>query len=193
MGVGAPLGLMGVVALPRVFVFRVSLEDPHPIPWIRVKLSCAMGDALYPDPQWRRLSSIWEEYYPLVGLDPARRELFAVLEAMMPTFIDVILTHRPLALRGTSLGRALLRPERSASRLRACFDGWRLSPGRMLRAPPALVFAATSQARADGKLSPHEEGHLLSTLLTRWAVQSAHSNTPIFAEQDSARGIALAT
>ena len=40
------LGLIGVVSLPRAFVFRLNLDDPHPVPWIRVKLSCAMGQAL---------------------------------------------------------------------------------------------------------------------------------------------------
>src|SRR5262249_22861091 len=55
-GVGSTLGLIGVVSLPRPFVFRLNIDDPHPIPWIRVKLSAAIGDALYPHPQWRRLS-----------------------------------------------------------------------------------------------------------------------------------------
>ena len=59
------LGLMGIVSLPRVFVFRVSADDQHPIPWIRVKLSCAIGDALYPDPQWRQMAALWDQLYPV--------------------------------------------------------------------------------------------------------------------------------
>ena len=41
---------------------RVSaqLDDPHPAPWLRVKLSAAMGDALYPHPQWQRFGAMWE-------------------------------------------------------------------------------------------------------------------------------------
>jgi len=50
VGVTSTLGLMGVVSLPRAFVFRLTIDDPHPAPWIRVKLSCAMGQALYPHP-----------------------------------------------------------------------------------------------------------------------------------------------
>ena len=46
IGVVSTLGLIGVVSLPRPFVFRINVDDPHPIPWIRVKLSCAIGDAL---------------------------------------------------------------------------------------------------------------------------------------------------
>ena len=41
----AGTGLMAVVSLPRPFVFRLDMEDPHPFPWIRVKLSIAMGHA----------------------------------------------------------------------------------------------------------------------------------------------------
>ena len=54
LGVSSTMGLKGVVSLPRPFVFRLNVDDPHPVPWIRVKLSCAMGDALYPHPQWAR-------------------------------------------------------------------------------------------------------------------------------------------
>jgi len=47
LGIGSTLGLMGVVSLPSWFVFRINIDDPHPIPWIRVRLSCAIGAALY--------------------------------------------------------------------------------------------------------------------------------------------------
>ena len=48
LGISATLGLMSVVGLPRPFMFRLNLDDPHPTPWIRVRLSCAMGMAMYP-------------------------------------------------------------------------------------------------------------------------------------------------
>ena len=59
VGIGSTLGLIGLVSLPRGFVFRPSDDDPHPMPWVRVLLSCAIGDRLYPDPQWRRLAATW--------------------------------------------------------------------------------------------------------------------------------------
>jgi hypothetical protein len=43
-----PWKLMSVVSLPRAFVFRVNADDPHPSPWIRVKLSVALGRPFYP-------------------------------------------------------------------------------------------------------------------------------------------------
>ena len=67
-------GLMAVVSLPRAFVFRVNVDDPHPFPWARVKLSCALGRALFRDPQWGRLSRLWDSFYPTAGLDDARRD-----------------------------------------------------------------------------------------------------------------------
>ena len=60
VGIGATMGLMGVVSLPRAFVFRLDPRDPHPMPWIRVKLSVALGHALYPQPAWEQLGNLWE-------------------------------------------------------------------------------------------------------------------------------------
>ncbi|OEZ68102.1 hypothetical protein JAB5_51570 [Janthinobacterium sp. HH103] len=71
VGVAATLGLIGVVSLPRVFVFRLNIDDPHPVPWLRVRLSCAMGRALYPHPQWDRLEQLWLSYYPLTAAGAA--------------------------------------------------------------------------------------------------------------------------
>ena len=64
VGVVSTLGLIGVVSLPRPFVFRINVDDPHPAPWIRVKLSCAIGDGLYPHPQWKRIADLWEILLP---------------------------------------------------------------------------------------------------------------------------------
>ena len=64
VGVSSTMGLIGLVSLPRAFVFRMTPDDPHPFPWIRVQLSCAFGEALYPDPQWRQLAGVWASFYP---------------------------------------------------------------------------------------------------------------------------------
>jgi hypothetical protein len=48
VGIASTLGLIAVVSLPRAFVFRIEQQDPHPAPWIRVLLSCAIGETLYP-------------------------------------------------------------------------------------------------------------------------------------------------
>jgi hypothetical protein len=172
VGVGSTLGLIGVVSLPRVFVFRGSLGDPHPIPWIRVKLSCAIGRALYPHPQWDRLANLWESFYPLVGLDKEPRRLLVNLEAGMPGFVEALVNHRPAALRGASLLEVMAVKERQPERLAAYYRSWRTAPARMWATPPALAFAVIGQARADGQMSPEEESSMLANLLTHWALRS---------------------
>jgi hypothetical protein len=171
VGVGSTLGLMGVVALPRAFVFRLSLADPHPIPWIRVKLSCAMGDALYPHRQWRMLANIWERYYPLSGLSEERQRLFRYIEDSIPSFVSLLAQHRPRSLRGQSLAEVMAFADRQPAQLQQRFEEWRLKPGGMQQAPPSLVFAVIGQARADGQLSPEQESDWLGRLLPHWALR----------------------
>jgi len=173
IGIAAPLGLLAVVSLPRAFVFRVNVDDPHPIPWIRVKLSCAMGEALYPHPQWARLSSTWEQLYPLNGLDREKRKLLAVLQANIPGFVAVLIHHRPRSLRGRSLQEAMAVQERQPARLKEYFDAWRNASVDLRHVSPSLVFAVIGQARADGKINPEGESRLLADLLTYWALHSA--------------------
>jgi hypothetical protein len=173
VGVASTLGLIGVVSLPRFFVFRLNVDDPHPTPWLRVKLSCAIGAALYPHPQWARLSQLWDAFYPLEGLDEDRRELFLDLQASIPAFVSVLINHRPAALRGRSLIDVMDVHIRQPARLAAYFRAWRGDLDRMSAAPPSLVFAVIGQARMDGTLSPEAESRLLMKLLTSWAMRRA--------------------
>jgi hypothetical protein len=172
VGVASTLGLIGVVSLPRPFVFRINVDDPHPTPWIRVKLSCAIGDALYPHPQWRKVAELWGSYYPLTELDDERRRLITLLEGSIPEFVSVLVNHRPESLRGRSLGGAMGTEERSPARLTTFFGTWNKAPAQMYRAPPSLTFAVLGQAKADGRLSPEDESDLLAKLLTYWAMRS---------------------
>jgi len=172
VGVVSTLGLIGVVSLPRPFVFRLNFDDPHPIPWIRVKLSCAVGNALYPHPQWQKVAELWEAYYPVNELDTERRQLIARIERSVPEFVSMLINHRPRSLRGRSLSEAMSTSERSPARLTALFAAWNNAPTQMYRAPPSLTFAVLGQAKADGKLSPEDESELLGKLLTYWAMRS---------------------
>ena len=172
LGVSSTMGLKGVVSLPRPFVFRLNIDDPHPVPWIRVKLSCAMGDALYPHPQWARLADLWEQLYPVDTLDPERRNLLAQLQESMPGLVTLIVNHRPKALRGRSVAEALGVSSRQPARLTALFAAWNRAPEHMYRTSPSLVFAVLGQASADGQLTPEEESALLAKLLTHWALRS---------------------
>src|SRR5207247_8331482 len=100
------------------FVFRINADDPHPAPWVRVKLSCAVGEALYPHPQWPRLAALWEAMYPRASLNANRRALFDALERTLPRFVACLAAHRPAALRGRSLAEVMPLRERDPQRLR---------------------------------------------------------------------------
>jgi hypothetical protein len=173
VGVGSTLGLMAVLSLPKPFVFRLDPEDPHPIPWLRVKASCAFGELLYPHPQWQRLAKVWEALYPPAGVPPEVRDVIARCEGALPELAELIGEHRPGSLRGNALGDVLaadhLRPERLQQQLAI----WRAQPKLVETAGPCHVFAVLGQARADGKLTPENEARVLSRLLTYWALKSS--------------------
>lgn len=172
IGAGATLGLISVVSLPRPFVFRINLDDPHPTPWLRVKLSAAMGQALYPHQQWNRFAAMWEELYPLDGLDDPRMALLRRLEAQLPAFVTLLVNHRPMRLGGRSLPEVLDTVAHTPVRLSALFTHWLVAPAAMYRARPTTVFAVLGQAVADGRLSPEDESTLVGKLLTFWALKT---------------------
>jgi len=172
VGVTSTLGLIGVVSLPRAFVFRVDVTDPHPTPWLRVKLSATIGQALFPHPQWAGLMALWEQLYPRDGLDAERRTLFERLERHMPQFVAQLVQHRPPKLRGRALAEVLEIPSRAPAQLAALFGAWSLAPAGMYRARPSLAFAVLGQARADGRLSPEDEAAIVGKLLTFWALKT---------------------
>jgi hypothetical protein len=183
LGIAATTGLMAVVSVPRAFVFRVSLDDPHPFPWIRVKVGCALGQALHPDPQWSRLADLWESLYPQAGLDARRQELLADLERTLPRFVQVLIHHLPVALRGRSLVE-VLEPSRHAPRhLRALWSEWRHAPNAVKAVPPTLAFAVIGQARADDAMTPGEESEWLGKLLTFWALRGTLNMSELCADQ----------
>lgn len=171
-GIASTMGLMSVVSLPRPFVFRLNQSDPHPAPWIRVKLSAALGRAFYPQPAWDQLTRLWESYYPIEGLDRNAREIFALLERTIPALVFKLVNHRPRRLRGDSLIEALDLDELMPARLRALLHHWRRAPQDMYRARPIVAFAAIGQGRADGRITPEEESTVVSKLLSHWALRS---------------------
>ena len=171
VGITSTMGLIGVVSLPRAFVFRINLDDPHPFPWIRVKLSCAIGRALFPHPQWDRMAALWQGFYPTEGLAHDQRKLVDALEAATPEFVELLLNHRPPSLRGRSLGSVMRQEGRQPRQLRADFQGWERSPEGIFRARPSHVFAALGQRRVDGDLTPDEENNAVAKLLVQWALR----------------------
>ena len=172
VGIASTLGLIGVVSLPRPFVFRENQDDPHPMPWIRVHLSAAIGASLFPHPQWARVAALWDSYYPPGGLDAKVAELVERLRAEIPRFVEVLTEYRPPALLGRSLRQVMNLPQRQPARLSAMFTDWGAEPSRMYQTAPSLTFAVLGQARIDGQLTPEEESTILAKLLTHWALKT---------------------
>ena len=179
IGIGSTLGLIGLVSLPRGFVFRPSDDDPHPMPWVRVLLSCAIGDRLYPDPQWDRLAATWRAMYPLAGVRPqlAGDHRRAAGHHAGPRHgagrAPPGPAARPVARRGAPQPGAA-----TATALLRRFSDWEADPSRMALAPPTLAFAVLGQARASGRLSPERESRLLRRLITSWAVTQLARDGP---------------
>ncbi len=182
VGIASTLGLIAVVSLPRAFVFRIDIDDPHPSPWIRVMLSCAIGQALFPHGQWARFEAMWEAFYPSNGLAPETARLFERLRATMPAFVSLLVQHRPRSLRGRTLAEVLHTRERQPAQLGRLFRHWSTQPAAMYRASPSLVFAVIGQARADGRVSPEDESRLLGKLLTHWALASTLQGATLCAQ-----------
>ncbi len=173
VGIGATVGLMAVVSLPSAFVYRIDVGDPHPSPWIRVALSSAFGEALYPHPQWERLRTSWQELYPLGGAPRPEGAILDELRRSMPALTRFVLDHRPAALGGSTLQEALTMPECEPEVLAHTFSAWLNDPRRMLTCRPCLCFAVIGQAKADRRITARQEGELLAKLLNHWALKSS--------------------
>jgi len=170
IGIASTLGLLGIVSLPRPFLFRIDKDDPHPFPWIRVHLSCALGDGLYPHAQWRQLSASFNTLYPPVRLAPASSALLQTLLDSMPEFVRLMLNHRPASLKGRSLVEVFRMADRDPDALLLQHEAWRRRPSRMFNARPNLVFAVFGRARSAGRMTPEEESRLLRRLISHWAL-----------------------
>jgi len=172
IGIGSTLGLMAVVSLPKAFVFRVTTDDPHPTPWLRVILSCVMGQALYPHPQWKRMAQLWQSLYPAEELKPETSKLLDLIMTTLPGFVALVVNHRPRSLGGRSLAEVMQTQDRQPARLSAHFEAWQDKPHQMRTASPSLVFAVLGQAKMDGRLTPEQESRMFAYLLTYWALRS---------------------
>ncbi|MCB0542545.1 MAG: hypothetical protein KDC70_03455 [Saprospiraceae bacterium] len=169
LGIGATVGLMGVVSLPRYFVFRMLGDDPHPFPWIRVMLSLSFGRLLFPDPQWTGLEKTWCSMYPTKGLPSESGNLIRELNETMPAFVRLVAEHKSKRTDARRLADILPYRKRQPARLAALFKQWQIRPDDWLSQAPSLVFAVVGQARFSGLLSPEAENQLLVRCLTHWA------------------------
>jgi hypothetical protein len=177
LGIGATLGLMGVVSLPEYFMFRIKTDDPHPFPWIRVRLSIAFGKYFYPHPQWDKYYQLWLLLYPIRQLDQKRKKIIEELEIAMPEFVKLVAHHRNKKLDDGELKDIFPLVRRQPERLQQYFLYWKKRPGEIRSAPPSLTFAVIAQAKADNKIDEETESRLLEKMLTQWAFMTSENRT----------------
>jgi hypothetical protein len=173
LGISSTLGLLAVVSLPRALTFRPPHGDPHPMPYVRVLLSAAIGRAFYPHPQWDALVEAWKACYPVRDVPPALRADIARLEGTADAFAGLMAEHRPPALGGRAIADVLPLATRTPPRLLALRHAWGDDLGLLARRPPTLVFAVMGQARAAGLVPAHQESAVLADVLAAWAVRSS--------------------
>lgn len=173
VGITSTIGLLAVVSLPRFFVFRPGGSDPHPMPFLRVLISAAIGNALYPHPQWKELATVWKAMYPLSGLPAEHVAWIRNCEGHIEDLVDLLIHHRVPLAEGRELGTIFPLKERQPDRLLRLHQAWGNDFGRMARQRPALVFAVLGQAKAAGRITPEDESSQLSSLLTAWAVRGS--------------------
>jgi hypothetical protein len=169
LGITATLGLMGVVTLPEYFQFRLDLRDPHPAPYVRVMLSCEFGKRLFPHGQWDKLWELWKSFYPREG---QRKRVLQVLEAIdreMPAFVELVVNHSPMELRGRKLLDLFPLDERQPENLRRYYVQWREKRLNIYDMPPTLLFAVMGQAKSDLVITAADENQILTRVLRYWA------------------------
>lgn len=171
VGITATLGLIGVVSLPAPFVYRVQSDDPHPTPWIRVKISAALGDALYPDSQWADLAAIWDTYYPLANAADSQAML-ATLQSLLPEFVALVLDTRIPRAGGATVRMLFPRADRTPAQLRVLRGLVQRDVSRLALLTPTVAFGVVGQAKYDGAIDARIEATTLSRLLRYWALRA---------------------
>ncbi len=171
VGICQTVGLMAVVTLPPPAVFHGGISNPHPIPWIRVLISAAIGDALFPHPQWALLARAWRELYPLASATARQQKLLAALEKELPKLAATLVELKPQVLRGASLKSILSTPSKQPDALLQTYASWKQQPKLLAQARPSEVFAVLGQARAMAQINPTTETRILLEQFPHWAMR----------------------
>lgn len=171
LGISATDGLMGVVSLPRYFIFRVNPGDPHPFPWIRVIISIHIGKAVYPQANWDQLINCWHKMYPLSNIKKSTLQIVQGVERSLPEFIRFLLNFRTPKTKNIPLKSLVNTNERTLLKLRSIYAPWINNKNIIKPISPVLFFAALGQAAFDNKISVAHQTELIMYHLKKWAMQ----------------------
>jgi hypothetical protein len=165
-------GIKEILALPPAYVFRTSPWDPHPMPYLRARLSFEWCRQVWGQGIWDEWDRSWQALYPLSAASEPSRELARAAATYLPVVSEALLTYRFSALNGR--------------RIPDLFDLSSLAPARIDR-----VASTASTGKLDLRsLSPsaqlavfrtiRDQGHLseetIDRMMTGWLVALASAS-----------------
>jgi len=124
-GVAHAATLREILALPPEHAFRLSMQVPHPPPYLRVLLGFQLCRDAWGAGTWDEWERHWLTQYPREACPPTTRDLFDAARAALPQVSHVLLHARFRALGGRALP--------------ALFDLDALSPAKLERHARDLV------------------------------------------------------
>lgn len=170
LGATGTLGLFAVMGRSSRLTFQDDPNDPHPMPWIRAKLSIAFGARAMPHPIWRELDKLWTTLYPQHRAPADARLLLASIAPSIRVVADLLATTRVSSLHWRTLPEALGASNVSPSTLLPDLSILAMHDVKgYLGLSPCVALAAIGLSRYRGVLNPASEERTLRTLLEKWA------------------------
>jgi hypothetical protein len=178
LGAAATLGLFAVLGRSPALTFHDEPRAPHPMPWIRARLSAAFGAEAMPHPIWRELDSMWCTLYPPSRAPVGARALLERIEPSLPTIARLVARTRFSVLNHRSLP-AFLGAERVApGTLLPLLSQSLAAIANQEPTTPCQALAVIALGRHRALITPRREEALLRSLLQRWAENLPHDGSP---------------
>jgi hypothetical protein len=95
--------LREILALPAEHAFRLSMQVPHPPPYLRVLLGFQLCRDAWGEGPWDEWEAQWLANYPRSACPPTTRDLFDAARAALPQVSRILLGARYKALGGRKL------------------------------------------------------------------------------------------
>lgn len=125
--------LREILALPAEHAFRLSMQVPHPPPYLRALLGFQLCRAAWGAGPWEEWEAQWLANYPRSDCPPTTRDLFDAARAALPQVSRVLLGAKYKALGGRRLPDLFdlpaLAPDALARHARDLAAGRALAPG----------------------------------------------------------------
>ena len=99
-GIAQAGGIKEILNLPRAHVFRISWNDPHPPPYLRVLLCFDWCRHVWGSGIWDRWEREWRDLYPIESAPPSTRSLMIKLSHFIPAVTSILLRTRFRSLNG---------------------------------------------------------------------------------------------